>query len=245
MQHCINVDTISYAYHDKPNLFDHFSLSIETGKITALMGASGIGKSSLGQLIAGIYSPHEGEITFNKDIKKSQDVIYIDQKPINSIFPWQNVRNNLAYPLRKLRWNSQTTKERVGMLLNQFGLKELTESYPAQLSGGELQRLALARCLAWKPRLVILDEALSALDAKTKTAVMCNLKRLAKDESMTLLLITHSLTDVVSLSQRCVVINNNPVTIIADEHFADQDGALNQYRPCHDKLMEVLKHGII
>ena len=209
----------SYSAGESRNglpLYEDFSLSVRQNSIVTVMGASGLGKSTLGKLIAGLAQPVKGNIAWSSAFKNKSDVVYVDQQPMNSVFPWQNVERNIEYPLKKLRWNKDDIRKRKKHLLEVFHLDSLANSFPAQLSGGELQRLALARCLSWRPQLLVLDESFSALDRKTKEDIFRSVHKLALEDQLTVIIITHNLSDALALSTRCIVLDGRPVKLVAD-----------------------------
>jgi NitT/TauT family transport system ATP-binding protein len=138
---------------------------------------------------------------------------------MNGVFPWQTVLENVRYPLEKLKWESRERRDRICYLMTLFRLSALSDVYPAQLSGGELQRLALSRCLSWKPKLVILDEPFSALDGQVKAEITSALHELALKDRMTLVLITHNVSDALALGMRCIIIARRPVRVMSDLDF--------------------------
>src|SRR5512147_1337206 len=179
---------VDFSYCSAPNgsksLYAGFELSITQGSVVALMGASGCGKSTLGKMMARIIGPTAGRIEWAPQFSRRADVVYMDQHPMNSIFPWQSVRRNLEYPLEKLQWNEEESRARVSYLAALFRLDGVLDSLPAQVSGGELQRLALARCLSWRPGLVILDEPFSALDRDVKADIGYAVHEIATEDGM-------------------------------------------------------------
>mgnify|MGYP005813548133 CR=1 FL=1 len=220
----VEVQDVAFAYPARSNgsngqMYESFSLSVPLGSILALMGPSGSGKTTLGRMMAGILSPHAGAVRWSEQFGNRSDVVYVDQHAINSVFPWQTVAENIKYPMKKLGWDRARRKERICYLMSLFRLAALADAYPASLSGGELQRVALARCLSWKPQLVILDEPFSALDRKVKAEIIAALQELATNDRMTLVLITHNVADALALGTRCVVIGQRPVRIISDLEF--------------------------
>jgi NitT/TauT family transport system ATP-binding protein len=220
----VEVEGLAFGYPARSNasngqLYDGFSLTVGLGSIVALMGPSGSGKSTLGRVMAGILAPQGGEVRRAREFANRWDVVYVDQHAINSVFPWQTVAENIKYPMKKLGWGRPQRQERVCHLMSLFRMGAVAQAYPASLSGGELQRLALARCLSWKPRLVVLDEPFSALDRKVKGEIISALQELAAHDGMTLVLITHNVTDALALGMRCVVIGQRPVRIISDLEF--------------------------
>jgi NitT/TauT family transport system ATP-binding protein len=229
-------------------LYTGFDLAIEQGSIVALMGASGSGKSTLGKIMAGIIRPTAGRVDWSPQFKRKADIVYIDQHPMNSVFPWQSVRGNLEYPLEKLGWGEQESQARISYLVSLFRLEGVLEALPAQISGGELQRLAVARCLSWKPELVILDEPFSALDSKVKAELIRALHELAAKDGMTLVLITHNISDALAVGTRCVVIGERPVRIISDLEFSapfPRDEAAVDYDNMQQALISGIRDGLV
>lgn len=253
-QPMIALDNVRFSYpvgnrkESGNGLYERFSLSVEAGSILAVMGDSGSGKSTLGRLIAGIIQPSEGRVVRANDLARPADVVYIDQHPMNSVFPWQTVRENLRYPLGKLGWNSAEIDKRAVYLHTVFHLGDLLDSYPAQLSGGELQRLALARSLSWQPKMAILDESFSALDQRLREEIIAAVRELARHDQLTVVLITHNLTDALALGTRCVVIGRHPVAVIVDLDIGGQATSADTgtgHDVARTKLMEVIRDGYI
>ena len=245
-----NVD-FSYAVRSdgaNSQLYEGFSLRIEHGSIVTIMGASGSGKSTLGRIMAGILTPQKGTVRRSSDFTRPSHLVYADQHPMNDVFPWQTVLENVRYPLEKLNWESSQRRERICYLMTLFRLGALANAYPAQLSGGELQRLALSRCLSWKPRLVILDEPFSALDGKMKAEITSALHELALNDRMTLVLITHNVADALALGMRCVVIARRPVRVISDLEFQTgfpRDDSSPDYHAMHQALIDGIRDGLV
>jgi NitT/TauT family transport system ATP-binding protein len=224
-------------------LYKEFSLCVEQGSIIAIMGTSGAGKSTLGRIMAGILTPRSGVVRRSPEFSRPSDLVYMDQHPMNGVFPWQTVVENVRYPLEKLRWDGARRRDRICYLMSLFRLGALAEAYPAQLSGGELQRLALARCLSWQPKLVILDEPFSSLDGRVKAEITCALHELALSDRLTLVLITHNVSDALALGMRCVVLAKRPVRVISD--LAYRSGfPRDESTPDYDAMQQALVNGI-
>jgi NitT/TauT family transport system ATP-binding protein len=221
--YAVRVRGVDFSYCSGPangrTLYSGFELAIEQGSVVALMGTSGCGKSTLGKMMARIIGPTAGRVEWSPEFRKRADVVYMDQHPLNSIFPWQTVGRNLEYPLEKLGWSDQESRARISYLASLFRLEAVMEALPAQISGGELQRLALARCLSWRPGLAILDEPFSALDRDVKTNIILALHELAAKDGMTVVLITHNVSDALAIGARYVVIGDRPVRIVSDLEF--------------------------
>lgn len=221
-------------------LFENFSLDIGSHGIVAVMGASGSGKSTLGKLLAGLLAPQSGHVSLPAPFTTHAARVYVDQNPLNSVFPWQSVHRNVSYPLDKLRWSRGAREERTEALLEIFGLSRLRAVFPANLSGGELQRLALARAISWRPRLMVLDETLGNLDHRTRREIITSLRELVSIDDMMIVAITHNFSDVLALGARCVVLGARPVQILMDER-------LDESAP--DRLQsvvsEALRYGLV
>jgi NitT/TauT family transport system ATP-binding protein len=229
-------------------LYAGFSLTVGLGSILALMGPSGSGKSTLGRMMAGILTPQAGEVRCSSQFVNRWDVVYVDQHAINSVFPWQTVAENIKYPIKKLGWDHARRKERICYLMSLFRMGALADAYPASLSGGELQRLALARCLSWKPQLVILDEPFFALDRRVKAEIIAGLEQLARSDRMTVVLITHNVADALALGARCVVIGQRPVQIISDLEFRapyPRDRETPDYNAMQQALVSGIRDGLV
>ena len=203
-------------------IFEGFRLRVQSRSTLVVMGASGVGKSTLGRLIARGQEPPAGRIRYPCTVRRSWDIACVDQYPMNTVFPWQTVSRNIEYPLRKLGWTRTDRSERVRRLLSGFCLTQLGSAYPAHLSGGELQRLALARSFSWGPKLVILDEALTALDVGTRADVIGSLRTIVAEDGTTVILITHSISDALALGERCIVLGGRPARIVTDFQIQPQ-----------------------
>lgn len=193
-----------------------FSLTVRSGCITALMGSSGSGKSTIAKVAAGIIVPGAGEVSRHPDFVRPCDVVYVDQEPLNSVFPWLDVSSNLTGPLRELGWSSAEAASRVAFVADTFRLRHVLRSKPKALSGGEKQRLALARSLSWRPQVAILDETLSSLDPPTRKLILNALRRIVSEDKTTLILITHYPQDALDLADRVVVIGGRPALVLDD-----------------------------
>jgi NitT/TauT family transport system ATP-binding protein len=243
---------VDFSYCSGPDngrgLYAGFELAIEQGSVLALMGASGCGKSTLGKMMAGIIRPTAGRVEWSPEFSRRADVVYMDQQPMNSIFPWQTVRRNLEYPLEKMRWSEPESRARIAYLASLFRLEQSLDALPAQISGGELQRLALARCLSWRPELVILDEPFSALDRDVKGKISLALHQLANKDGMTVVLITHNVSDALAIGSRYVVIGDRPVRVLSDLAFETpyprQKGAVD-YDNMEKVLITCIRDGLV
>jgi NitT/TauT family transport system ATP-binding protein len=247
----VQLRRVSFAYDgdgeiDHLPLYGEFDLDIRRGSITAIMGASGSGKSTLGKLLGGELTSSGGTVSWAGELTSELDHFYIDQDPKKVFFPQQTVRENIAYPPKKRKLNE--INGWVDKLLADFKLTPLAGRYPLFTSGGQQSRLALARVLSWKPKCVILDEYLSSLDVNTRELVITNLLQMAAQHGTTIILITHNLTEALKLADRCVILGEKPVKILADISI-DLPHPRNEqtpgYEAAEDALINALRHGIL
>ena len=246
------VEGLSFGYKSKlvddhDLLFRDFSLKLMAGQFVALMGGSGSGKSTFAKLLAGTLTHEPAAITWRTDFTdRLSDIVYIDQAPMNAVFPWHSIRKNIMWPLESLGWEKTEIDSRTDELLELFGLQQLANSFPAHVSGGELQRLAVARSLSWKPKCLILDENFSMLDRRTKDVITHGLRQLSTRDQMTIVLITHNLSDAMALADRCIIIGQRPVQVLGDFSVPlafPRNEESREYQEAQEPLIEILRHG--
>jgi sulfonate transport system ATP-binding protein len=190
-------------------------LQLQAGEFVTLVGASGCGKSTLLRIIAGLERDHEGELRLQgRALERStRDIGFIFQEP--RLFPWLDVAHNVAFDLDGGAARHATAQARVSELLQDVGLAGLGGALPKQLSGGQAQRVAIARGLFNKPRLLLLDEPFSAVDAFTRMKLQDLLLRLAQQHRITVLMVTHDIDEAVHMSDRVLVMESGPGTVRA------------------------------
>lgn len=186
----------------KPILHD-VNLSVSEGTIVAITGENGTGKSTLLRIIAGLDPFYKGDVMFRneKHTKPSTDIILLNQS-YEQLFPWLTVVQNVTQPIRlSQRKSSQETREKAYETLVNVGIDEtLFKRYPFQLSGGEKQKVALARALALEPDILLMDEPFSAIDEKSRVSFQTMIKRLVEVENKTILLVSHLTEEVNKLT---------------------------------------------
>ena len=198
--------------------YDNFTLDIEfsvkQGEFISIIGPSGCGKSTTLQLITGLLANDESKIILeSKDItsldvhKREIAMVFQDY----ALFPHMNVFNNIAYPLKIKNVNKDVVKEEVEKLLALVNLSGYEKRKIDNLSGGEKQRIAIARALASKPKLLLLDEPLSALDAKLRTHIRSEIKEIHKKTGITMIYVTHDQSEALSLSDNIIVLNKGKI----------------------------------
>ncbi len=197
---------------------DNVSLDVMTNEFFALLGPSGCGKTTLLRMIAGFSNPTSGQILID-----GQDMVSItpDKRPVNmvfqsyAVFPHMNVMRNVGYGLEVTGVAKPDIKKRVEQALERVGLSDFTSRMPDQLSGGQRQRVALARALVKEPKVLLLDEPLSALDAKLREQMQMELAGLQADVGVTFVIVTHDQDEALSMADRIAVMRDGSVDQIA------------------------------
>ena len=208
-----NIGMIYHSLNGEINALENINLSVEEGEFVSIVGPSGCGKSTLLSLIAGLLAPTVGEILINgRQVSgTSNEVGYMLQK--DHLFDWRTIYENVILGLEITGMLNAETKKSVHNLLNTYGLYEFKDKYPSQLSGGMRQRAALIRTLATDPKILLLDEAFSALDYQTRLAVNEDIYSIIKKENKTAILVTHDISESISMADRVVVLTKRPGTI--------------------------------
>ena len=197
---------------------DSATLSIAEGEFFSLLGPSGCGKTTLLRMIAGFDSPTGGSISIDG---QRMDGIPANRRPTNmvfqsyAIFPHLNVEENVAYGLRRLRLGGVEEKRRVDEALGQVSLAGLGKRGATELSGGQRQRVALARALVMRPKVLLLDEPLSALDKKLREQMQVELRRLQQAVGITFVLVTHDQYEALAMSDRIAVMFGGRIAQVA------------------------------
>ncbi|AYB45041.1 ABC transporter ATP-binding protein [Paenibacillus lautus] len=185
-------------------------LKVEPGEFISLVGPSGCGKTTILSVIAGLLAPSKGSAYVNgKPVNgPSPEVGYMLQQ--DYLFPWRTIMDNALIGLELTERLNPESRSVVGNLLREMGLGESGNLYPAQLSGGMRQRVALVRTLATDPGLLLLDEPFSALDYQTKLQLEDLIVETLKERGKTAILVTHDLSEAIAMSDRVILLNRNP-----------------------------------
>ena len=216
MEPILEMQHITYSYHTtegETKALEDVSFSVSEGEFIAIVGPSGCGKSTLLSIICGILKPEKGVIKMNgKNLKQSTTNIgYMLQH--DHLFEWRTVYHNVLLGLEVQHMLSAKTRKKALELLEQYGLQQFKNSRPSQLSGGMRQRVALIRTLVLEPELLLLDEPFSALDYQTRLTVGNDIGQILKHEHKTAILVTHDLSEAVSLADRVLILTPRPATI--------------------------------
>ena len=189
---------------------ENVNLEVATGEFVALIGPSGCGKSTLLNMASGLDRPSDGEV-FVEGVKvngPNAHVAFMLQKDL--LLPWRTIRRNVEFGQEIQHVAAAERTRRAEALLKKYQLGEVMDFYPHQLSGGMRQRAALARTMVMEPRLLLMDEPFSALDAQTKMVLQQDLARTLAETQRTALLITHDLDEAVALADRVLVMSKRP-----------------------------------
>ncbi len=197
---------------------DGLTLAVEQGEFVSLLGPSGCGKTTTLQMIAGFVEPSDGAITLDgsdllavKPAKRGLGIVFQSY----ALFPHMNAAENVAFGLEMQGIARGERERRVKEALALVGLGALTERFPRMMSGGQQQRVALARALVIRPRILLLDEPLSNLDAKLREEMQVELRQIQRSVGITTILVTHDQAEAMALSDRIVIMNKGRVEQIA------------------------------
>ena len=212
----VEVKNLKMVYHTisgETEAIKDISFSVFEGEILGIVGPSGCGKSTLLSIIAGLISPSSGEVLVNgqKVEKPSKNIGYMFQR--DHLFEWRTILQNVLLGLEIMGKVDETSYKYAEDLLDNYGLGDFKNMYPRQLSGGMRQRVALIRTLIVEPNLLLLDEPFSALDYQTRLAIADEIGIILKKKKKTALLVTHDISEAISLSDRIIILSNRPATI--------------------------------
>lgn len=207
----LKLENVKKSY-DGTTVLDGIDLEIEDGEIVSILGPSGCGKTTLLNLILGITGIDSGKIIYNgEDLtntpmeKRGFNIVFQDY----ALFPNLNVYQNITYGLKNKP--DISTKEEVEELIDLLGLREHLTKKIEQLSGGQKQRVALARTMVMKPKILLLDEPLSALDGVIKESIKDRIKTIAKEYHLTTIIVTHDPEEALTLSDRVMIVNQGKI----------------------------------
>ena len=187
---------------------DEVDLNVPDGQFFMIVGPSGCGKTTLLRIMAGLEQPSSGTVEIGRGSTGRPTNSMVFQG--DSIFPWMSVFDNVAYGLRMRRVNEKTIRDTAGHYLAKVGLTKFRDAYPHQLSGGMRQRVSIARAFANDPEILLMDEPFSALDEQNKTLLQEELLRIWDETKKTVVYITHSVDEAVTLGDRVLVMSAHP-----------------------------------
>jgi len=241
----ITVDKLGIRYPGNSEwTLQSLSLQIEANEFVALVGGSGVGKSTLLRVIAGLLPVMAGRIELPQTVQKGQRqraLVFQDGR----LLPWLSVRENIRFGLQGLALNKAEQDARIDEVLELTRLDELDERWPHQLSGGQVQRVGIARALAVKPAILLMDEPFSAVDALTRRALQTELSRIWSQSDAAVVFVTHDIDEALYLSDRVLVLGGKPAGIV-DEARVDvarpRDRRSQRLRDEAARLIDALEH---
>ena len=238
MKEVLRFENVSMRYHTKQGetvAVQNLNFSVREGEFTAIIGPSGCGKTTLLSLSAGLLKPSEGSIRTN-----GISFGYMLQR--DELFPWRTIEKNLYLPLEIKGTNTPENRQTALALAEKYGLKQFLKSYPSALSGGMRQRVALIRTLALNPDMLLLDEPFSALDYQTRLTVCNDVYEIIRAEGKTALLITHDISEAISVADKIFVLSKRPATILSEHavSFPEKEPLKRRENKEFSKWFEIL-----
>ncbi len=253
----LKFDNVSLIYHTKDGetlALEDVNFSVYEKEFVAIVGPSGCGKTTILSLIAGILKPSSGHIYLdghdvNEKKKTSEvDIGYMFQR--DQLFDWRTIWKNVTIGIEIQKRKKDTELlTRVSNLIDKYGLGNFRNSKPTELSGGMRQRVALIRTLALDPKILLLDEPFSALDFQTRLNVCDNVSEIISNEEKTAILVTHDISEAVSLADRVIILSTRPGTVkkIVDIDLKEFGTPLKrrESKKAHDYFDEIWKELVI
>ncbi len=209
MEFILEIKNLSHSYHNlegETKALSQLSFGMHKGEFISIVGPSGCGKSTLLSLISGLIKPEEGSVELHGKLMG-----YMLQK--DHLLEWRTIYKNIILGLEIRHMVTKETKQKVQEYLEQYGLADFANAKPSELSGGMRQRAALIRTLILEPDLLLLDEPFSALDYQTRLTVADDIGQIIRKEKRSAILVTHDLSEAISLGDRVLVLSKRPASI--------------------------------
>ena len=216
MKTILEISDLSHSYGDEIFTITDFSFSLKEGEITSIIGASGIGKTTLLRIIAGLEQPVEGEVRINEKLVSSKNFILPPEKrnlglvvEDRALFPHLNVKKNVMFGINYIEEKESLARE----YLELFKVLDLEEKFPHEISAGQQQRVAFARALITNPDILLLDEPFAALDKKLKSELHVETKKIFKEKGLSVILVTHDEEEAEYFSDRIIEFQENMIIV--------------------------------
>ncbi len=238
MKEVLRFENVCMHYHSKQGetvALENVNFFVNEGEFVAIIGPSGCGKTTLLSLAAGLLTPTKGRV-----LTAGGSFGYMLQK--DELFPWRTIEKNIFLPLEIKRTNTPETRARALALAEKYGLGQFLKNYPSSLSGGMRQRAALIRTLSVNPDVLLLDEPFSALDYQTRLSVCDDVYKIIREEKKTALLITHDISEAISVADRIFVLSRRPASVVASHelNFAESEPLKRRENKQFSEWIEIL-----
>ncbi len=240
---------LGYTNANQPRqiVLTDFSLEVAQGETVAILGPSGVGKSSLLRVLAGLQSAQAGTVHLHGNLVKGPHprLGFVFQDP--SLLPWLNLEENVGFGLdfkHQPNLSDQEKRQRINTAINEVGLNSARNRYPTELSGGMAQRTALARCLARKPEILLLDEPFSALDEITREEMQELLRNITQTHHAAAVLVTHDIDEALTLADRVVLIGHQPGRLVGQWRISlphPREEAIDALEPIRLEIVHALR----
>ena len=216
MRTILEISDLSHSYGDEIFTITDFSFSLKEGEITSIIGSSGIGKTTLLRIIAGLEEPSEGEVRINEKLVSSKNFILPPEKrnlglvvEDRALFPHLSVKKNVMFGINYIEEKESLARE----YLELFKVLDLEEKFPHEISAGQQQRVAFARALITNPDILLLDEPFAALDKKLKSELHIETKKIFKEKGLSVILVTHDEEEAEYFSDRIIEFQENKIIV--------------------------------
>lgn len=240
MKKILTIKDLEKVYHTRDTeitALDNISFNVNEGEFISIVGPSGCGKSTILSILSNLLEKSRGEIILDNDYSMA----YMLQE--DCLLPFRTILDNCLIGLEVTGQLTDENKKYVIDLLNTYGLGEFIDKYPSNLSGGMRQRCALIRTLATKPDILLLDEAMSALDYQSRLAISDDIYKIIKSEGKTAIMVTHDIAEAISMSDRIIVLSRRPAVVkkIYEIDFKNKSTPINnrkerEFSAYYDKI---------
>ena len=243
----VHLENLGFRYPGADRwIVENLNLTVEAGEFLAIVGESGVGKSTILRIIAGLIEPQAGivEIAGDPDrTRRRRAMVFQDSR----LMPWRRVERNVALGLEGLSLSREEAARRVENVLALTGLADFGHRWPHQLSGGQAQRVGIARALAVEPDILLMDEPFGAVDAMTRKHLQTELIRIWQASGKAVIFVTHDIEEAAFLADRVIVLGGQPATVVREERISvDRASRLEsvEYSGVSDRLTASLSYGL-